>query len=92
MADTLTPTRNPFSSVPVEVTVSVGKARPLIRDLLNFEENAIIPLDSKVDDPVEIYIGEKLIALGQLEEMEGDPHGRLAVKLTQVINVPSAAP
>lgn len=42
---------NPFVSVPVEVVVSVGKARPLIRDLVSLGENAILTLDKRVEDP-----------------------------------------
>ncbi|MCZ4263406.1 FliM/FliN family flagellar motor switch protein, partial [Limimaricola sp. G21655-S1] len=67
---------NPFVSVPVEVIVSVGKARPLIRDLVNLGENAILTLDKKVEDPVDLYVGDRLVARGQLEEMEGDQAGQ----------------
>ena len=76
--------QNPFSSVPVEITISVGKARPLIRDLLTLEENSVLPLDKRVEDPVELYVGERLIARGQLEELEGEQKGVLAVSLTEV--------
>ncbi|MBO6895966.1 MAG: FliM/FliN family flagellar motor switch protein [Shimia sp.] len=75
---------NPFTSVPVEITISVGKARPLIGDLLNMNENSVLPLDKRVDDPVELYVGDKLIARGELEEMEGGQEGQLAVRLTEV--------
>ncbi|CUH51345.1 FliM/FliN family flagellar motor switch protein [Shimia sp. R11_0] len=75
---------NPFTSVPVEITISVGKARPLIGDLLNMNENSVLPLDKRVDDPVELYVGDKLIARGELEELEGGQEGQLAVRLTEV--------
>jgi len=78
---------NPFSTVPIEITISVGKARPLIRDLLKLGKDAVLPLDRRVDDAVELYIGERLIARGQLEEMEGDQAGQLAVRLTEVANL-----
>lgn len=78
---------NPFSAVPIEITISVGKARPLIRDLLRLGKDAVLPLDRRVDDAVELYIGERLIARGQLEEMEGDAQGQLAVRLTEVANL-----
>ncbi len=86
MADpTLKPdSGNPFTSVPVEITISVGKARPLIGDLLNMNENSVLPLDKRVDDPVELYVGDKLIARGELEEMDGGLEGQLAVRLTEV--------
>ena len=81
------PLKTPFSSVPIEITISVGKARPLIRDLLRLGKNAVLPLDKRVDDAVELYVGERLIARGELEELEGDQQGQLAVRLTEVANL-----
>lgn len=78
---------NPFTAVPIEVTVCVGKARPLIRDLVLLGENAVLMLDKSVEDPVDLYVGERLIARGMLEEQEGDGNGRLLVRLTQIIDV-----
>lgn len=78
---------NPFSQVPIEITISVGKARPLVRDLLRMGRDAVLPLDRKVDDPVELYIGDRLIARGELQELEGDQAGQLAVRLTEVANL-----
>lgn len=78
---------NPFTSVPIEVNICVGKARPLIRDLVMLGENAVLELDSKVDDPVELYVGERLIARGMLEEQEGAKSGQLIVRLTEVIDL-----
>ncbi|MBO9443059.1 FliM/FliN family flagellar motor switch protein [Phaeobacter italicus] len=80
---------NPFVSVPVEVVVSVGKARPLIRDLVNLGENAILTLDKRVEDPVDLYVGDRLVARGQLEEMEGEQAGQLAVRLTEIADLQS---
>lgn len=82
-----TDTSNPFTSVPIEVTVCVGKARPLVRDLVMLGENAVLTLDRRVDDPVELYVGEKLIARGILEEAEGDISGQLLVRLTEVVDM-----
>jgi flagellar motor switch protein FliN/FliY len=78
---------NPFTSVPIEVNVCVGKARPLIRDLVMLGENAVLKLDSSVEDPVELYVGDRLIARGMLEEQEGDPTGQLVVRLTEVVDL-----
>ena len=78
---------NPFAQVPIEVTISVGKARPMVRDLLRLGRDAILPLDRRVDDPVELYVGDRLIARGVLQEMEGEAGGQLAVRLTEVANL-----
>jgi flagellar motor switch protein FliN/FliY len=78
---------NPFAHVPIEVTISVGRARPLVRDLLRLGRDAVLPLDRRVDDPVELYVGDRLIARGELQEMEGEAAGQLAVRLTEVANL-----
>ena len=78
---------NPFSQVPIEVTISVGRARPLVRDLLRMSKDAVLQLDRRVDDPVELYVGDRLIARGELTELEGDQAGQIAVRLTEVANL-----
>jgi flagellar motor switch protein FliN/FliY len=81
--------KNPFTSVPIEIMISVGKARPLIRDLVNLGENAVLTLDRSIDDPVDLYVGDRLIARGMLEEKEGDQSCQLVVRLTEVIDLQS---
>lgn len=76
--------QSPFVSIPVEILVSVGRARPLIRELANLGENAVLPLDRRLEDPVELFVGEQLVARGQLEEVEEG--GRLAVRLTEILD------
>ena len=78
-----------FMGVPIEVTISVGKARPLVSDLVKLRRDSVISLDTKIDDPVEIYIGDKLIARGELQEME-DSDGQLGVRLTEVADIASS--
>lgn len=78
---------SPFSQVPIEILVSVGKARPQVRELLRLRPDSVLTLDRKVDDLVELYVGDRLIARGELQEMEGDQAGQLAVRLTEVVNL-----
>lgn len=78
---------NPFSQVPVEVTVSVGRARPRVSELLALEKNAVLRLDKRVMDPVELYVGEKLIARGELIEQTGAEEGQLAVRLIEIADL-----
>ena len=75
---------HPLQTIPIEVSVIVGKARPSVRDLLSLSENAVLTLDKRIDDPVELYVGEKLIARGELQEVQGGEPGQLAVRLTEV--------
>lgn len=75
---------SPFNHVPVEISVSVGKARPRVGELMKLGRDAVLPLDKRIEDPVELWIGDKLIARGELVELEGDQAGQLAVRLTDV--------
>jgi flagellar motor switch protein FliN/FliY len=81
---------HPLRNLPVEVTVSVGRARPLVRDLLELGENAVLPLDKRIDDPVDLFVGGRLIARGQLEQVSDSENGQLAVRLTEVISTGSS--
>jgi flagellar motor switch protein FliN/FliY len=78
---------NPLSRVPVEITISVGRARPAVRDLLALKADAVLELDRRIDDPVELYVGDRLIARGELQELDGAEAGQLAVRLTEVVDL-----
>ena len=82
-----TTANNPFTRVPIEITVSVGRAYPMVRDLLALENEAVLVLDKRVEDPVELFVGDKLIARGELQELDGDNGGQLAVRLTEVADL-----
>ena len=62
---------------------------PLVSDLVKLRRDSVISLDSRIDDPVEVYIGDRLIARGELQEME-DQEGQLGVRLTEVADLSNA--
>lgn len=77
----------PIPDVPIEVTVSVGHARPTVRELLELGNNSVLQLDRSIEEPVELLVGDKLIARGELEE--SDETEGLAVRITEVVTVDS---
>ena len=81
--------KNPFTTVPIEITVSVGKARPIVRDLVMLGANAVLKLDKGIEDPVDLFVGDKLIARGILEEDQESDSGSLLVRLTEVLDAKS---
>ena len=90
MADGPKPRRgNAVMGVPIEVVISVGRARPLISELIELRRDSVLALDSKIEDPVEVFVGEKLIARGELQELD-DGTGRLGVRLTEVADLSQA--
>lgn len=72
--------------VPVQVVVSVGRANPSIGELLNMRRDALVPLDTKLEDPVDVMVGKRVIARGELQEIEGG-EGRLGVRLTEIVDL-----
>ena len=80
------PRDTPFAQVPVEITISVGRARPTVRELLTMGPDAVLALDRRVDDPVELFVGDRLIARGELTDLSGD--GQLGVRLTEIAPLP----
>jgi flagellar motor switch protein FliN/FliY len=72
-----------FHSLPVEIAVCVGTARPPLGELLAMGPDAVIVLDRRIEDPVDIRVGDRVIARGELQELE-DGSGRLGVRLTEI--------
>ncbi len=79
--------RSALAQVPIEIMISVGRARPTVRELLRLSRDSVLALDRRVDEPVELYVGDRMIARGTLEEMEGEQAGQLAVRLSEVVDL-----
>ena len=69
--------------LPVRMVVSVGRAELTVQEILDLTPTSVIDLDSKIDDVADIYVGEKLIARGELVELEDAVSG-LGIRLTEV--------
>lgn len=69
-------------SVPVTVTVSIGQKRLSVQEILELQPDSVIALTSKIDDPVDLFIDDKLIAKGELVETD---EGQIAVKIVEVM-------
>jgi len=57
---------NLLLDVPLKVTVSLGNTKMLIKELLHLGPGSIIELSKIAGDPMDICIGEKLIARGEV--------------------------
>lgn len=73
-----------LQAVPIEIRVSVGRARPLLREVMELAPEAVLTLDSRVEDPVALFVGDRMIAEGELVELEGERAGQLAVRITRL--------
>ena len=55
-----------LEDVPVEMSIVLGSTRLPIRQLLKMGRGALIPLDCGYDDPTELYVNDKLVAIGKI--------------------------
>ena len=86
MSDSTALRASALHTVPIEIRVCVGKARPRLAEMLSLDPEAVLPLDSRVEDKVGLWVGDKLIAEGELLEMDGDQAGQLAVRITDLVD------
>jgi flagellar motor switch protein FliN len=73
--------------VPVRVDVVLGEARMPIEDLLNLSDGEIIALEKRSNEPVDIYVSDRLMARGRLVVA----NGQLGVKLSEIVDEQRAA-
>lgn len=59
----------PMDDIPVEITIRLGRAVMSIRDLAALKRDDIVPLDHEITDGVDICIGDRVIARGELTEV-----------------------
>lgn len=71
-----------LADVSLEVSAVLGKTTCSVQELLELNVGAIVELDKMVDDPIEIYANNKLIAEGELVVVDEN----FGVKLTRLID------
>jgi flagellar motor switch protein FliN/FliY len=72
-------------SLPVSVVVSIGEVRVTIDRLLSLNPDTILTLNTAIDDPVELLIGDRVVARGALVETEGEPPG-IGVRIVDILD------
>lgn len=68
--------------VPVDVKVVLGNFRMQVEQLLKLSRGAVIELDRKAGEPVDIVMNDRLIARAELVIVEDE---RIGVTLTEII-------
>lgn len=71
----------------VEVTIRLGRTHQTVAQLSALRADDILPLDQGIDEGVEICVGDKVIARGELTS-DGSAEDRLCVR---ILPVPGAA-
>ncbi|MEI8108780.1 MAG: flagellar motor switch protein FliN [Verrucomicrobiota bacterium] len=71
--------------VKVQLTIRLGSCQLAMRDVLELSPGSIVQLNQRANDPIGLYINDKLIALGEVVVVEEN----FAIKVTQLIGDPA---
>lgn len=66
--------------IPVEVVVELGRKTMLIRDVAALKPGEVIHLEQPVDAPLDVRVGDKLLARGELVMVEG----KVGLRITEM--------
>ncbi|MBX9977805.1 MAG: flagellar motor switch protein FliN, partial [Alphaproteobacteria bacterium] len=67
--------------IPVQLSAVLGKASMPVNQLLKLGRGAVVELDRRVGEAIDIYVNNKLIARGEVVLVED----RLGVTMTEII-------
>lgn len=67
--------------IPVQVSAVLGKANMQVNQLLKLGRGAVVELDRKVGEAIDIYVNNRLVARGEVVVVED----RLGVTMTEII-------
>ncbi|WP_191062183.1 flagellar motor switch protein FliN [Geminicoccus harenae] len=67
--------------IPVQLSAVLGKASMPLNQLLRLGRGAVVELDRKVGEPIDIFVNNRLVARGEVIVVED----RLGVTMTEII-------
>src|SRR5512145_2085024 len=72
--------------IPVQVSAVLGRATMQVSQLLKLGRGAVVELDRKLGEAVDIYVNNRLVARGEVVVVED----RLGVTMTEIIKADRA--
>jgi flagellar motor switch protein FliN/FliY len=69
--------------IPVTVSAVLGKATMQVNQLLKLGRGAVVELDRKVGEAIDIYVNNRLVARGEVVVVDE----RLGVTMTEIVKV-----
>lgn len=67
--------------IPVRVSAVLGETHMQIHQLLKLGRGAVVPLDRKVGEAIDIYVNDRLVARGEVVIMDD----KLGVTMTEIV-------
>ena len=72
--------------IPVQVSAVLGKATMQVSQLLKLGRGAVVELDRKVGEAIDIYVNNRLVARGEVVVVDD----RLGVTMTEIVKADRA--
>lgn len=71
--------------IPVKVSAILGKTKMKVSQLLKLNKGAIIELDSKVGEAIDVYVNNNLVARGEVVVVDD----KLGITMTEIVKTPT---
>ena len=72
-------------NIPVKVSAILGKANMTVSQLMKLNKGAIIELDRKVGESIDIYVNNNLVARGEVVVVDE----KLGITMTEIVKAPN---
>ena len=73
--------------IPVEIQIILGRAHMPVANLMKLGRGAVVPLDHRVGEAVDVVVNGRLIARGEVVILDEDS-SRFGVSLTEIAGPP----
>ncbi len=73
-----------LSQLTLSVQVRIGSATLTIGELLRLRAGAVVTLDRGLDEPVELLVGDRMVARGELVAIDDE----MGVRITHIVGAP----
>jgi flagellar motor switch protein FliN len=81
------PSLHSILRIPVHLQVVLGSATMPVANLMKLGRGAIVPLDHRVGEPVDVVVNGRIIARGEVVVVEDD-NSRFGISLTEIVGGP----
>ncbi|MEG0780877.1 MAG: flagellar motor switch protein FliN, partial [Oscillospiraceae bacterium] len=71
-------------TVPLEVTVEIGRTRRKVQDILSFSKGSLVVLDKLAGDQVDLFVNGKCIARGDVVVIDDN----FGIRITEILQKP----
>lgn len=74
-------TLDAVQDIPVQISVVLGQTTMQVNQLLKLGRGAVVELDRKVGEPIDIFVNNRLVARGEVVVVED----RIGITMTEII-------